>query len=181
MRDGRDVAVSLYHHCLPLFPEDSIELSFDLSFDSLFLSVGTQKNWTMDENGWFGHMAGWLANKKKLNILYIKYEDLLEDLEGNIRKVGDFCGIKINEADLPRILERCSFKFMKKHQDKLDARRTGKMVFKKKANDFIRKGKSKEWKHYFSKELIQDYEYLFNKFLGDFNLDCYKPTGVENH
>ena len=83
------------------------------TFDQCFDSV---------DEGQRPHVADWLNNKRGLNILYLKYEDMLTDREGTIRKIASFCKINFKESDMPRILERSSFEFMKEHETQFDPR-----------------------------------------------------------
>lgn len=159
IRDGKDAAVSLFHFYEPMMKD----LTFERSFEQHFLKEETK-------HGWFGHVSGWLANKKKLTILYVKYEDLLKDLEGNIRKISDFCGFTIDESQMPRILERCSFDFMKNHQEKFDGRLVNRPNSQAQLNDFIRKGKAKEGNKYFEEKQNRIYEKMFKKFLSRYEI-----------
>ncbi len=158
MRNGKDVAYSLYNHFKPVHPN----MTFEESFNTFFLK------WN---KGWFKHLKGWLTNKRNLNILYIKYEELLADLEGNVRKLIDFCGFKIEESEFHRILERSSFNFMKKYQEKFDGRIPPEI---NKLNAFIRCGKAKQGHIHFSEKQNKIYEDNFKKFLAGFDLDYYK-------
>ena len=175
MRDGKDVAVSQYYH-YKAFEKPGEELTFGESFKQFFLNKDKRKSeWSEDKNGWFGHLKGWLANKKKLDILYVKYEDLLKDFTGSLEKIIQFCGLRIGKSEYPRILKHSSFAFMKNHEGKFDPRKVygnQNVEFK----DFIRKGKTKEGEKYFNEEQNKIYEEMFSKFLENFRLvDCYNP------
>ncbi len=69
---------------------------------------------------WFRHVRGWTAHEGRSNVLVIRYEQLISDMEATARRLALFCGFDISEETLPRILERCSFAFMKAHEDKFD-------------------------------------------------------------
>lgn len=110
VRDGRDVAVSYYHM-------QRSHRRYQGSFAAFFSRfLRGRVVW----GSWFRHVAGWTANPKKLRILFLSFEELVRDLEGSVRKIAEFCGIDVRESDLPRILERCSFDFMKRHEAKFD-------------------------------------------------------------
>lgn len=161
IRNGMDVAVSMYHqrknYGMP-------NLEFDKFFKSFIDS---------ERMNWFTFNRKWLENKNKLPILYITYEELISNFDESIKKVADFCNIKILEKDLPRIRERCSFEFMKKHEDKFGEQPPEpKPVFV--FDQFIRKGKSGEGKSILNEEqkkrfiikyskTIRKYEPLFQK------------------
>jgi len=171
-RNGMDVAVSQYYHYKNVGYPD---ITFNHSFNNMFLKKNNNSLVS-----WFKHMADWLVNKKKLDILYIKYEDLSNDLEGSIRKIIKFCDFDVKESQFPRILERCSFKFMKQHEDKFDLLADEKQRQKQmQLNQFFRKGKTKEGEKYFNRNQKKIYLEYFNKYLAKFDLGAYKPRMKE--
>jgi hypothetical protein len=109
-RDGRDVAVSYYN----LYRNYN---QYQGSFDEFFWRFMRGK---LHYGSWFEHVEGWRKHRHDLNILFLSYEELRRDLEGCIRRISAFCQIKVPEETLPRIVERCSFDFMKQHERKFD-------------------------------------------------------------
>ncbi len=108
VRDGKDVAISLFYHLQK-------GRGYLLPFPTFFKSFLAGK---VHSGSWFTHVAGWLANEKKLNLLVVHYEDLIANLEGEIRRVARFCDVPIVEAELPEILRHCTFEFMQEHESK---------------------------------------------------------------
>ena len=110
VRDGSDVAVSYYH----------MQRSygrFKGSFEKFFpLYLRGRIRW----GSWFRHVAQWKANRRDLPILYLSFEEMITDLEGTVSKIAKFCEISIPPTEMPRILERCSFAFMKQHEEKFE-------------------------------------------------------------
>jgi hypothetical protein len=88
---------------------------------------------------WFWHLKSWWPHRADPNVLHLRYEDLAADLEGGIRKVARFLGVTLEEDRVGAILEKCSFAFMKQHDDRFDVRVP---VFDPSASrpGFIRKG-----------------------------------------
>ncbi len=156
-RNGIDVAVSQFYH-------------YNSLDDKLTFENALQARFYRKSMHWFEHVSGWMQNNKNLDILYLHYEDILDDLEGNIRKVADFCNIPIDENEMPRILERSSFQFMKQHQDKLSP------FVMHKPNDFIRKGKKGEGYKYFNEQDRTEYMENFTKFFGQNKMPHYQFT-----
>ncbi|MGD2035265.1 MAG: sulfotransferase domain-containing protein [Bacteroidales bacterium] len=133
IRDGMDVAVSLYH-------QRKNYGTPNLEFDSFF--KGFMKPGKMN---WFTFNRKWLENKNKLPVIYITYEELTAHFDRALKKVAAFCNIQVPDSELPRIRERCSFEFMKKHEDKFGEQPPEpkpQFIF----DQFIRKGKSGEGK-----------------------------------
>jgi hypothetical protein len=150
IRDGMDVVASLYHHrknyrCL--------EYRFEDALDSVIKE-------------WFIHVVGWLKNKRGCEILYIRYEDMLSDIETTVRKIMSFFNIKIDEAKIPRIIERSSFEFMKKHKNKFGEQPEQHVKI---YDNFIRKGKAGEGHKYFSDSQIKLFKEIFHKHFDGIN------------
>jgi hypothetical protein len=110
VRNGLDVAVSYHHHVRQhIAGWGQVKRG---EFFSRFLAG------QVPYGSWFDHVEGWLRNKDRLNVLVVSYEELRSDLEAGVKRIADFCGITIDPAAMPRILERCSFAFMREHDAK---------------------------------------------------------------
>ena len=98
---------------------------------------------------------------------------LINDFTGSVYEIADFCNIEINDNDLPRIIERCSFRFMKQHQEKFIPEKD-----KYKNKNFIRKGKSGHGIEMFSKQMINTYKNELDKYLSEYEIvqDYYPKT-----
>ena len=117
-RNGMDVAVSLYH-------QNKNYNNSKLDFDK-FLNTGFLK-----KKPWIKHAKAWLANKKKLPVLYIRYEDLIENKASEIDRIIEFCGLEVSEEAKQRAIKRSSFEFMKRHEDKFGEQpKESKKVFR---------------------------------------------------
>jgi hypothetical protein len=108
-----DVAVSAYHHFCMI---SGIEQNFDHYIGNfvegrvpLFAS-------------WARHYESWWPHRHDPNVLFLRYEEMIRDLEGTVRQIAEFCGIPVDEAAMPRILERCSADFMRRYNEKFDPR-----------------------------------------------------------
>ena len=155
VRDGRDAAVSYYHH----HRRNGYDKSFPVFFHE-FLSG-------LDRFGsWFEHVEQWARNRDRLNVLYLKFEEMLADLEGAIRRVAAFCDIPIREEEMPRILEGCSFDFMRQHEAKLDVRTRRCGDLDPENDHFVRKGKAGGWVDYLDPHLRALYDAQFERYFG---------------
>jgi hypothetical protein len=153
IRDGKDVAVSFYH-------QNKNYINAELEFSSTFKNFFERKG----KMNWFEFNKLWLENKRGFNILYLKYEDLIEDKESQILKIAEFLGIKLTPEILSRTLERSSFEFMKLHEDKF-----GEQPVERVYNQFIRKGKKGDGNEYLTeaqkKIFHEKYEKHLTKYL----------------
>jgi hypothetical protein len=149
IRDGKDVAVSLFHQ---LRNYNNPELTFDEFFKNSFSNSKS--------SSWYVFNKEWLNNKSNRKILYIRYEDILKNKRSIIERVNDFLSLNSDEATIDRALERSSFEFMKLHEDKFGIEKTEDV---KVYDQFIRKGVSGDWESYFSVEQLETYNSLFEK------------------
>ena len=110
---------------------------------------------------WFEYNIPWLKNEKGLDILYVHYEDLVQDKANTIRKIADFINIELTDDILQRTLKRTSFEFMKAHETKF-----GEQPHKWKVYDkFIRNGKVGKGKQDFTEAQLAEYQNLANEFM----------------
>lgn len=120
VRDGMDVMFSLYHHSKDYY---NPKVSFKEVFESRI-------------KDWFSHVSSWLKNKSSLPVLYLRYEDMLRDLETEIDRIIPFCNLQPDQATIRRTLKRSRFTYMKRHQKKFGEPQGHSKVLDK----FIRKG-----------------------------------------
>jgi len=157
-RDGKDVAVSYYHFY-------KSHLNFTGNFSEFFEKYFMQGK--VQYGSWFKHVAEWKKHEKDPDVLFLHYEDLVNNLKSTIFKIIHFCEFDVPNERMPEILERCSFTFMKKYENKFD--HISAVIWEKgyKQNSFIRKGKSGSGREYFSKEQ----EILFNNEVNKLKLN----------
>jgi len=129
-RDGMDVAVSYYN----LYRS---HLGFDGSFSDFFDRFMTGR---LQYKSWFKHVAGWQAQSGNPRVLLVRYEDMLSSLEGVVAEVIEFCGLEVSDKQLDRVLRRCDFEFMKKHESKFDHATRVLLDRGIRPSSFIRKG-----------------------------------------
>lgn len=68
----------------------------------------------------FGFLAAWWPLRNKPNVRLIHFSDLKHNPGEVIPALADFLGISPTKEQWPKILEYCSFDWMKKHQDKFE-------------------------------------------------------------
>lgn len=152
-RDGKDVAVSLFHHNKNYLDP---ELTFDNTFEEFFTKEGALLNWFKFNNEW-------LRNKHNLNILYISYEQLTCDLDKTLTRIAQFLGVELNEEIIMRIKKHASFDYMKLHETKFG--QVPPLEMKKVYNQFIRMGKTGEGNEYMNEHQQEYYEQKFKLFI----------------
>ncbi len=149
-RNPEDVAISQFHqnknYNLP-------DIGLNDFIYKRFLAKGP--------HNWFMFNQKWLRNKRKLDILYVRYEDLLADKLNEIGRVVKFLKIKPPAEAVQRAMERSSFEYMKEHEAKFGLQAPAKPD--KVYDQFIRKGQAGEGKKELKPEHSEQILNLYNK------------------
>jgi len=161
VRNGKDVAVSFYHFY-------QSHLGFKGSFAEFHDRFMKGK---VQYRSWFNHVAGWWEHKDDPNVLFLKFEDMVDDLEGVLKKIIEFCEFDITEERFTEILERCSFSYMKKYEDKFDHINGSIWEKKLKPNSFLRKGVCGGGEEFLTSAQKKLFDREYKKRLGKSGLD----------
>jgi len=173
-RDGRDVLFSLYNHHAkandhwyeaingtpgrvgpPIYrPDPDINRYF-----RTWLDCDGYPFWSLWEN-----IASWWAIRDLPNVKLVHFNELKADLAGEMRKIAAFLEADIAESDWPRLVEHCTFDYMKTHAEQMTP--LGGAIFEGGATSFINKGVNGRWQGVLTPEEIADYEAMALKRLG---------------
>jgi methylamine dehydrogenase accessory protein MauD len=160
-RDGKDVAVSYYHFY-------TTHMGFKGSFDEFFQRFLKGE---VHYGSWFRHVRAWWQHRDDADVLFLRYEELVDDLPGALRRIAAFCGLTLAPERWPDILERCSFPFMKQHESQFDPLTA--MLYEQgfQPNSHLRKGKSGDGIEQLSLQQRKRFDKTFTKRLGDTGID----------
>ncbi|XP_072404424.1 amine sulfotransferase-like isoform X1 [Chiloscyllium punctatum] len=159
-RNPKDVIVSSYH-----FHEYSRFLEAPKNFQD-FLENFVEGN--VFFGSWFEHIRDWHSHKDELNILFVAYEDMKNDLQSVVQKVASFLNKKLDEETLESILNQCTFKHMKENP-KTNYKSVSDL-FNFESGSFYRKGITGDWKNYFLVSQNEWFDAIYQKKMGDFPL-----------
>ena len=158
-RDGRDVFMSLWNHYrsytaeayelfdagwppeghCPRCPEDIHE------FWRGWISRGAFP-WERDGypfGSHFEHLRSFWEHRRLPNVLLVHYNDLKQDLAGEMRRIARYLEIEVPEAKWPELVEAASFEAMKRDGELLLPELA--LVFQGGAASFLHKG-TNEWR-----------------------------------
>ena len=164
VRDPRAVAVSYAY-----YSNISFEKSVELMLSNNRISFN-DKYYPEARLSWKTHLLSWESYPAPRHV--IKYEDLLENsasiLKSTLVFINQFIKDKIiiDENKISKVAEECSFKNLKRLEDK----KTFDEI-KKNKNDkeFFRKGLKDDWKNELSPKLIYEIEKNFKEEMKNLN------------
>jgi aryl sulfotransferase len=172
-RDGRDVFMSMWNHYSNQTPESLDHMNgipgrvgdpFPYPPDDIhkFWQHWVKDNWFEGEvGGWpyWSHLSNvqsWWDYRHLPNIEFFHYNDLLQDPEGEMRRLADYLEIDVPESAWPRILEATSFSGMKSNAEHYAP--SGGAFWKGGAKTFINKGTNGRWREVLSDEELAQYD-----------------------
>ena len=145
-RNGRDVAISFFHHLSNQVGDGGVDVNV-----KQFLS-----DWcdgTLPFGSWISHLRSWLEDSqfygaKTDKILFMRYEDMINDLSSCIIKISAFLDTQVSDARLVKLTEMLNFESMKASKELYQPI----SVEWKKGFDFLRNGKIGDSFPHFSDE-----------------------------
>ncbi|KAE8137428.1 P-loop containing nucleoside triphosphate hydrolase protein [Aspergillus pseudotamarii] len=154
-RNPKDVCVSYYHF------ESKKSWSGNYTGDwdhwlQMFLEGKVQRG------DWFDHVLGWWQHRDADNILFLTYERLKEDIDGELKKLADFLGVgdQLTTEKLEEIKSQINFTNMKTNEF------SGLGDVKELGSKFFRKGKVGSWKEQFTVQQSEDFDRLWEERVG---------------
>lgn len=163
VRDPRDVAISSRHY-------------FGVSQDEAIEYLNDPGRWILTTrpylqlptfiSDWSTHATSWLDSP--LRRLTLRYEDLLADTAGELRKIVNFCGWDIPEEQIAYAVEACAFSRLQEQE-----RNGGYSCHSiARAAPFFRSGRSGQWRNILTQGQI---EHIVNAHRGVMRRLGYQP------
>ncbi|MGR8950449.1 MAG: sulfotransferase domain-containing protein, partial [Gammaproteobacteria bacterium] len=179
-RDGRDVFMSMANHLANMKPEMVEALAtrpdhkgpplpppapdLETSFND-WVSKGTYE-WEQDGYPIWSHhyhAQTWWEYRHLDNILHVHFQDLLDDLDGQMRRIAAYLDIPVNEEIWPNLVQSLTFGEMKKNASKR-APGAEKGIWKDTSN-FFHKGTNRRWEGVLSDDQIRAFEKMTNEVM----------------
>lgn len=172
-RDPRDVFMSFWNHYSSYTPEFIAEMNDTpgrVGPPLMPCPDDIRMLWNMWINkGWFEwetegyphwsnlrHFQTWWHDQEQPNILFVHYNDLLADLEGEISRIASYLDIQCHSETLSAIAELVTFKSMKRDAEVIDPNAVN--LFKGGAKTFINKGTNGRWRDVLTEADIAMYD-----------------------
>lgn len=173
-RDGRDVVWSLYNHhtnANALWYEALNDTPNRVGppIEPPTKDIVPYFNQWLEEDGFpfwpfWENVRSWWAIRNLPNVYMLHFADLKRDMEGEISKIAEFLGIKVDESKWPAILRHCSFDYMKANAT--PSVPLGGAFWDGGAETFVYKGLNGRWQGMLSAEECAAYEARALKELG---------------
>ena len=101
---------------------------------------------------------GYWAQRQRPNVLLVHYNDLKADLDGEMRRIADFCGIAVDPAQWSQLVDAADFAAMKR--DGAALMPTAAMAWVGGADRFLHKGTNQRWRDIVSIDDLAAYDAL---------------------
>lgn len=109
----------------------------------------------------------WWAIRHLPNVMFIHFSELKADLPGNMKRIANFLDIRVESSNWPRILEYCSFDWMKANATKSVP--LGGAFWDAGAQVFINKGVNGRWQSVLNADECREFE---ERALGELGPEC---------
>ena len=174
-RDGKDVWMSMWNHWHNMTDEIIDNLNnapgrqgppFAKAPDEIgpaFDEWLIRGSFPWENNGYpfwshLHHAITWWNYRHLPNILFVHFEDLLQDTDGEMRRISAYLDIPVNEDIWPTLVEAMSFDSMKSNAEVMAPGATHGIW--KDTSNFFHKGINKRWQGVLSDEQVAAYDAL---------------------
>ncbi|KAM6910699.1 sulfotransferase 2B1-like [Xenentodon cancila] len=156
MRNPKDILVSSYYfHQMAAFLEDPG--TFDDFMDKFLEGRVLFGKWT-------DHVKSWRCAELGDKIMFITYEEMVQDLPAALRRMSDFLCSNLSDEIIEKIAEHCSFKSMKVNSMS-NFSLVPKIYMDTEKSQFLRKGITGDWKNHFNSEQVSRFASVIYKEL----------------
>ncbi|XP_041420538.1 amine sulfotransferase isoform X2 [Xenopus laevis] len=158
IRNPKDVMNSYYHF------EDILEIEVQKSTNfEKFMEKFLAGN--VSPCTWFDHVRGWYTHSDDLNILFVKYEDMIMDLHSAVIQISTFLGKELDDGLLDTVVRCATFKHMK--TDSRANKDDVPGILLKGKGDFMRKGVIGDWKNIMTVAQSEKFDEIYQEKMMD--------------
>uniref|UniRef100_A0A8C5WSB8 Sulfotransferase n=1 Tax=Laticauda laticaudata TaxID=8630 RepID=A0A8C5WSB8_LATLA len=117
----------------------------------------------------FNHVKGWYTHQNEFNILFLCYEEMMQDLRGTVLKICKFIGKELSSQEVDKVVEMSTFKNMKA-DPRANIVKTYEECFGLKNITHLRKGIVGDWKNIMTVSQSERFDNIFQTQMKDISL-----------
>jgi aryl sulfotransferase len=166
-RDGRDAFMSYVNHMASFRPEMREQLNAAATAKGLQTMPAYDGDLHALYAQWIDFpvpllmLSAWWARRHLPNVLLVHFNDLLADLDGEMRRIAAFLGLAIDPAHWPDQVARCTFEAMRGRTAEIGQFRW----FVGGGDSFLHKGTNGRWRDVLTADELARYDAAIAKFL----------------
>ncbi|XP_030249975.1 amine sulfotransferase-like [Sparus aurata] len=160
-RNPKDVLVSYFH-----FHKLANMLETPKDFDDFFEKFMRGE---VFGSSWFEHIKTWYSHKDDMNMLFITYEEMIQDLQSAVERISLFLGKELTGEQLANVVRHSTFNNMKKIPQANYEQVSGDLLNHRQGT-FMRKGTIGDWKNHFTVAQNERFDKVFHREMEDFAL-----------
>uniref|UniRef100_A0A8C6V418 Sulfotransferase n=1 Tax=Neogobius melanostomus TaxID=47308 RepID=A0A8C6V418_9GOBI len=158
-RNPKDVLVSFYHFHKMVHMLETPQ-SFEQFLDR-FLRGDVMGG------SWFEHIKAWFSHKDDVNMLFLTYEEMIQDLQAVVRRIAEFLGADLTQDQLSSVVEHSTFRNMRRIP-RANYKHVPSDLINHEEGNFMRKGTIGDWKNHFTVAQNQRFDEVFQQEMKDF-------------
>mmetsp|Transcript_7545 Transcript_7545/g.11364 ORF Transcript_7545/g.11364 Transcript_7545/m.11364 type:complete len:317 (-) Transcript_7545:9-959(-) len=124
-RNPQAVIMSFYQFIIPYYQLSLSDIPFRDFVNDFFLKNGS------NYGSIFTHFVGWWQRREEKDVLFLFFEDLVEDLPTCVEKIGKFMGIEVDEELKKVVCEVSSYGYMRENAQQFDDHFVRNMAMKR--------------------------------------------------
>ncbi|MGP3967286.1 sulfotransferase domain-containing protein [Streptomyces sp. 6N223] len=113
VRDLRDVALSFHHHMARTGVHGALPHDPRAFWRAFFSGEPMGRGGGITLERFTGHLTSWWRLRHEPRVLLVHYQDLTDDLEGQMRRVAAHLGVSVPAEDWHELVEACRFDAMR--------------------------------------------------------------------
>ncbi|XP_026547113.1 amine sulfotransferase-like, partial [Notechis scutatus] len=117
----------------------------------------------------FDHVKGWYTHQNEFNILFLCFEEMMQDLRGTVLKICKFIGKELSSQEVDKVVEMSTFKNMKS-DPRANSMKTYEECFGLKNITHLRKGTVGDWKNIMTVSQSERFDKIFQAQMKDIGL-----------
>uniref|UniRef100_A0A3Q3W9E2 Sulfotransferase n=1 Tax=Mola mola TaxID=94237 RepID=A0A3Q3W9E2_MOLML len=115
---------------------------------------------------WFEHIKTWCSQKDDMNMLFITYEEMIQDLKSAVERISVFMERELTDEQLANVVKYSTFKNMKKIPQ-ANYEHVSPKMFSQHRGRFMRKGTIGDWKNHFTVAQNERFDEVFHREMKD--------------